>query len=982
MFDDRDFAGRFTPLGGQLDQLGAADGADRLLFLRRRPARRARAARSPSRCRPAISATCSPAMSRRRWGCRSRRLIVATNVNDILHRALSRRRLFGTARSRRPPTPSMDIQVSSQFRAAAVRSRTAATARALAAAMHGFERDQGDARSPMRSARRAAADFASERIDHRRHGAGDALGARARRAGDRSAHRDRPRRRARAPICRRDVPVVTLATAHPAKFGDAVERAIGVRARAARAARRSVRARGTLRDAARRPSTAVDRLYRRARGRRARHDRPRSIAWPTASPSRSSRWRASRRSRSASMPMSAAAPSRRTSPASPTWSSIWCSRAPASRDARAIAEAIEDVGGQLNAWTARDTTVFHARAAAGRSGARRRSDRRSRPRADASTPRNWSARSRSCSPSSARRATRPTTSSSIISPPPPIPARRYGRPGAGRRGDASRRSTSIALRRWLDEQYRPTGLVLAAAGKVDEDALLKLAEARFGDLAPGRAAGVRAGALHRRRRSPTRAASIRSTSRFAHPGVDQRHRRCLCAQPVRAARRAAACRRGCSRRCARSAGWPIRSMRGAQAAADTGLLGVYLAAAKARCAARLRARPRGARRAPPTTLSEAELARAQAQAKAGLLMGLESVQARCDHLARQMQVHGRIVPVAETVATDRRRRPRRMPAAPAPEAIGGGIATASVGGKLARVASTPDSGGSVDCHPHHRALGRLRPRRFRPWPQARALWPLPLRPPRAAGDVGAGRPTTGSMTASSSAPPTRKAAAAGIWNATCRTDWPLGWQDVKFHAANTPFRHLAVLPRHGAAMGVDARSRGEGDEVMNLFGYTGVGIARTGRQGRARDPCRCVEEVGRAGQGQRAAVRHGRSADPLDDRRRRQVHRARGAARAALCRHHARSAQVRARPDGRDLAAGGGAPRPDRRLREAARRPNSKFLVLTVYAVRMSALAIAELLRQATASLGGRVEGGEMAVREEARGLLLPTAIFARWLRD
>ena len=31
------------------------------------------------------------------------------------------------------------------------------------------------------------------------------------------------------------------------------------------------------------------------------------------------------------------------------------------RDARAIAEAIEDVGGSLNAWTSRDQTMFHAR---------------------------------------------------------------------------------------------------------------------------------------------------------------------------------------------------------------------------------------------------------------------------------------------------------------------------------------------------------------------------------------------------------------------------------------------------------------------------------------------------------------------------------------------------------------------------------------------------------------------------------------------
>ena len=57
---------------------------------------------------------------------------------------------------------------------------------------------------------------------------------------------------------------------------------------------------------------------------------------------------------------------------------------------------------------------------------------------------------------------------------------------------------------------------------------------------------------------------------------------------------------------------------------------------------------------------------------------------------------------------------------------------------------------------------------------------------------------------------------------------------------------------------------------------------------------------------------------------------------------------------------------------------NSRFLVLTVYAVRMSALAIGELVKQTFGDLGGKVEVGEMSVREEARGLLLPTAIFAQ----
>jgi 23S rRNA (cytosine1962-C5)-methyltransferase len=39
-------------------------------------------------------------------------------------------------------------------------------------------------------------------------------------------------------------------------------------------------------------------------------------------------------------------------------------------------------------------------------------------------------------------------------------------------------------------------------------------------------------------------------------------------------------------------------------------------------------------------------------------------------------------------------------------------------------------------------------------------------------------------------------------------------------------------------------------------------------------------------------------------------------------------------------------------------------------------------VKQTLGDLGGTVEMGEMTMREEARGLLLPTAIFARWNRD
>jgi len=49
-------------------------------------------------------------------------------------------------------------------------------------------------------------------------------------------------------------------------------------------------------------------------------------------------------------------------------------------------------------------------------------------------------------------------------------------------------------------------------------------------------------------------------------------------------------------------------------------------------------------------LSEVEVARAKAQMKAGLLMALESSSARAEQLARQMLVHGRIIPIDEIVA--------------------------------------------------------------------------------------------------------------------------------------------------------------------------------------------------------------------------------------------------------------------------------------------------------------------------------------------
>ncbi|HVZ08666.1 M16 family metallopeptidase [Rhodopila sp.] len=51
-----------------------------------------------------------------------------------------------------------------------------------------------------------------------------------------------------------------------------------------------------------------------------------------------------------------------------------------------------------------------------------------------------------------------------------------------------------------------------------------------------------------------------------------------------------------------------------------------------------------------TQVTEVELARARSQVKASVLMSLESTGSRCEQLARQIQIFGRVIPTPETIA--------------------------------------------------------------------------------------------------------------------------------------------------------------------------------------------------------------------------------------------------------------------------------------------------------------------------------------------
>jgi len=153
------------------------------------------------------------------------RLIVATNENDILHRALADGD-YSAGVVTPTAAPSMDIQVSSNFERLLFDAHGRDSA-LLGRDMQGFEADRRLTLSKeMRDL--AAVDFASARIDHA------AMSDAMRWAYDAGQiidpHTAIGLAAARGADLPPTIPIVSLATAHPAKFGNAVAAALGVEA--------------------------------------------------------------------------------------------------------------------------------------------------------------------------------------------------------------------------------------------------------------------------------------------------------------------------------------------------------------------------------------------------------------------------------------------------------------------------------------------------------------------------------------------------------------------------------------------------------------------------------------------------------------------------------------------------------------------------------------------------------------------------------
>ncbi len=205
-----------------------------------------------------------------------------------------------------------------------------------------------------------------------------------------------------------------------------------------------------------------------------------------------------------------------------------------------------------------------------------------------------------------------------------------------------------ALTGYMRRHYGPSRMVVAAAGAIQHEDLLEMVKAHFADLpqvAPEPHAPARyAGGEFREERELDQVHLVLGFQGV--PYGDRDHHASLLLSTLLGG--------GMSSRLFQE----IREKRGlvysiysfAHPYEDTGLFAFYAGTGEDQAAELVPVAVEELRRV-QKDVTEDELARAKAQLRASLLMSLESTGSRCEQIARQLQVHGRVIPVEETKAS-------------------------------------------------------------------------------------------------------------------------------------------------------------------------------------------------------------------------------------------------------------------------------------------------------------------------------------------
>ncbi len=225
------------------------------------------------------------------------------------------------------------------------------------------------------------------------------------------------------------------------------------------------------------------------------------------------------------------------------------------------------------------------------------------------------------------------------------PAQSLGRPILGTE-DGIREMPRAILTGYMKRHYAPKNVVVAAAGKLEHDAILDLVGRHFADLPvqspPAVESGVYKGGEFREARDLDQVHIVLGFPSVGYSDPD--YYPTLLLSTVLGG--------GMSSRLFQE----IREKRGlvysiysfAQPYMDGGLFGIYAGTGESEAAELMPVTLEELRKI-QTTVSDAELARAKAQVKASVLMSLESTGSRCEQLARQLQVFGRVLSTEETV---------------------------------------------------------------------------------------------------------------------------------------------------------------------------------------------------------------------------------------------------------------------------------------------------------------------------------------------
>jgi predicted Zn-dependent peptidase len=316
------------------------------------------------------------------------------------------------------------------------------------------------------------------------------------------------------------------------------------------------------------------------------------------------------------------------------------------RSALDIAEAIEDVGGFINAYTSREVTAYYVRVL--------NDDVAMAGEILADILRNSVFDPREIEVE--RGVILSEIGQSLDTPDDVIfdwlqevayPEQPLGRSILGPSSNVSAFNKSD-LQTFIAEHYSPDRMILSAAGGIDHDALLKLAERCFGDLQKPVTETVEPLAKFHAGdfRKVKELEQAHVTMAFESPSYRD--------QDIYAAQiYSIALGGGMSSRLFQE----VREKRGlcytifAQAGAysDTGMMTIY-AGTSGEQVNELALLTLDEMKRAVDSLSQAEVDRARAQMKAGLLMGLESASNRAERMARMIQIWGKVPTLEETVA--------------------------------------------------------------------------------------------------------------------------------------------------------------------------------------------------------------------------------------------------------------------------------------------------------------------------------------------